>query len=140
MWPLAKMLIQGADLGYNQMVEHLVKTHLLMEPFCVSKERRLSEYHPLHQLLKYHCRGVSITNKLAFHLLLGKGMYLHRLFPYGHTGATTLALRAYQHMSWDDTDFEGNLRVCPQRNEYTIELISYCRFLTTYGLHLAYLM
>ena len=53
---LAKLSVQGADLGYNQVAEHLTKTHLLLEPFCVSKDRQLSENHPLHQIIKYHCR------------------------------------------------------------------------------------
>ena len=56
LWMLAKLSVQGADLGYNQVAEHLAKTHLLLEPFCVSKDRQLSENHPLHQIIKYHCR------------------------------------------------------------------------------------
>lgn len=110
LWMLAKLSVQGADLGYNQVAEHLAKTHLLLEPFCVSKDRQLSENHPLHQIIKYHCRGISITDKLAFQFLLGENQNLHRLFPYGYLGAVNIALKSYRQTSWKDTDFIGNIR------------------------------
>ena len=108
---LAKLSVQGADLGYNQVAEHLAKTHLLMEPFCVSKDRQLSERHPLHQMIKYHCRGISITDKLAFKILLAENAKLHKLFPYGYHGAVSIALRQFRLTSWKDTDFLNNIRV-----------------------------
>lgn len=111
LWMLAKLSVQGADLGYNQVAEHLAKTHLLMEPFCVSKDRQLSERHPLHQLIKYHCRGISITDKLAFQLLLAENASLHRLFPYGYLGAVSIALRQFRLTTWKDTDFLNNIKV-----------------------------
>lgn len=110
LWMLAKLSVQGADLGYNQVAEHLAKTHLLLEPFCVSKDRQLSENHPLHQIIKYHCRGISITDKLAFQLLLGPNENLHKLFPYGYRGAVNIALKSYRQTSWKDTDFMGNIK------------------------------
>jgi len=110
LWMLAKLNVQSADLGFNQVAEHLAKTHLLMEPFCVSKDRQLSEWHPLHQILKYHCRGISITDKLAFKILLGKNGGLHKLFPYGYYGAVSVALRSFRQTSWNDTDFLENIR------------------------------
>lgn len=110
LWMLAKLSVQGADLGYNQVAEHLTKTHLLLEPFCVSKDRQLSENHPLHQIIKYHCRGISITDKLAFQLLLGPNENLHKLFPYGYRGAVNIALKSYRQTSWKDTDFMGNIK------------------------------
>lgn len=111
LWMLAKLSVQGADLGYNQVAEHLAKTHLLMEPFCVSKDRQLSERHPLHQMIKYHCRGISITDKLAFKILLAENAKLHKLFPYGYHGAVSIALRQFRLASWKDTDFLNNIRV-----------------------------
>ena len=111
LWNLAKLNVQGADLGYNQVAEHLAKTHLLMEPFCVSKDRQLSQWHPLHQILKFHCRGISITDKLAFALLLSKNGNLHKLFPYGYLGAVSVALRSFRQTSWKDTNFLENIKV-----------------------------
>ena len=56
LWLLAKDSFQVTDYAYVEMVEHLLKTHLMMEPFCVCILRYLSKLHPLHQLMKYHCR------------------------------------------------------------------------------------
>lgn len=56
LWTLAKESFQVTDYAYVEMVEHLLKTHLMMEPFCVCILRHLSKLHPLHQLMKYHCR------------------------------------------------------------------------------------
>ncbi len=118
LWTLAKLSVQGADLGYNQVAEHLAKTHLLMEPFCVSKDRQLSERHPLHQIIKYHCRGISITDKLAFGILLAENGSLHKLFPYGYQGAVRIGLMSFRQTSWKDTDFLGNIRVSPPRFDF----------------------
>ncbi|KAL9951789.1 hypothetical protein ACROYT_G044516 [Oculina patagonica] len=110
LWMLAKLSVQGADLGYSQMAEHLAKTHLLMEPFCVSKDRQLSERHPLHQMIKYHCRGLMITDKLSFKVLLAENAFMHKLWPYGYYGGTSIAFRAFRAASWKDTDFMGNIK------------------------------
>ena len=56
LWTLAKESFQVTNFAYVQMVEHLLKTHLMLEPFCVCILRHLSKLHPLHQLMKYHCR------------------------------------------------------------------------------------
>ena len=77
----------------------------------MSKDRKLSKCHPLHQILKFHCRGISITDKLAFALLLSKNGHLHKLFPYGYLGAVSLALRSFSQTSWKDTNFLENIKV-----------------------------
>ena len=93
------------------MAEHLAKTHLLLEPFCVSKDRQLSERHPLHQIIKYHCRGIHVTDKLSFKVLLGENGFMHRLWSYGYYGASKIAFSAFRQTSWKDTDFMGNIKV-----------------------------
>ena len=60
MWLLAKESFQVTDFAYVEMVEHLLRTHLMMEPFCVCLLRQLSGWHPIHQLMKYHCRQVGV--------------------------------------------------------------------------------
>ncbi|KAL9951788.1 hypothetical protein ACROYT_G044515 [Oculina patagonica] len=110
LWMLAKLSVQGADARYSQLLEHLAKTHILMEPFCVSKDRQLSKRHPLHQMIKYHCRGISITGRPGFELLLGENAISHKLSPLGQHGTMKIALRSFRQMSWKDTDFMGNIR------------------------------
>ncbi|KAJ7380261.1 hypothetical protein OS493_010976 [Desmophyllum pertusum] len=110
LWALAKESFQVTDYAYVEMVEHLLKTHLMMEPFCVCILRHLSKLHPLHQLLKYHCRGLLPTNKVGFPKLVEDKAYMHQLFAIGNVGAVTLLVRAYQTLTWADTDFRGKIR------------------------------
>ena len=72
---LAKLSVQGADLGYNQVAEHLAKTHLLMEPFCVSKDRQLSERHPLHQAHEVIYKDIKIEKQNRMFVFLAQDPY-----------------------------------------------------------------
>ena len=105
------MQIQRADLVYAELIGHLLKTHLLMEPICVIMRRTLSEFHPLHQILKWHCRGLFVTNSLGLGALLNEGGAVHKLFAIGHAGGVELLKRAYPNLSWADTEFDKNLEV-----------------------------
>jgi len=107
LWILAKESFQVTDFAYVEIVEHLLKTHLMMEPFCVCILRHLSKLHPLHQIMKYHCRGLLPTNKVGFPKLVDDKAYMHQLFAIGNTGSVTLLVRAYQTLTWADTDFRA---------------------------------
>ena len=105
------MQIQRADLFYAELIEHLLKTHLLMEPICVIMRRTLSAFHPLYQIFRWHCRGLLVTNNLGIKALLDKGEFLHQLFAIGQLGGVELLNRAYPDLSWLDTEFDKNLEV-----------------------------
>ena len=112
LWLKAKHVLQVADYTQTQVVEHLFKLHLFMEPICVCMHRHLSKLHPLHQLLKHHCRGLIGTNKFGYPFLMApiQGS-LDKLLAIGREGAVEMMLRAHQEASWDDTDFPANIRV-----------------------------
>lgn len=110
-WLLAKEEFQRADITHAELIEHLLKTHLLMEPICVTMRRTLSVYHPLHQIFKWHCRGLFITNNLGLPALVNEKEFLHILFAIGHAGGVELMNKGYPLMSWADTDFKNNLEV-----------------------------
>ena len=82
----------------------------------MGKDRQLSERHPLHQIVKYHCRGISITNKVYLGRLSSKNGSMDMLLPYGYQGALTIAFRSFLQASWKDTDFLGNIKVKPVAN------------------------
>ena len=111
LWTLAKLNLQVTDMTYSQVVDHLVKVHLLLEPLCVVLQRRLSKVHPLHQLLKFHCRGITVTNNLGVPNLVGPGRSTDQLNAFGAKGSNELLLGAYAKFGWEQTDFEGNLKV-----------------------------
>lgn len=109
-WKLAKLNVQVTDLGYSQIVEHLAKVHFLMEPFCVILKRTLSSAHPLHQMLKYHCRDVTVPNTIGAPNLLAEGQIVDKLFAFGNKGAIRLLTKAHPLTTWDVTDFKNEIR------------------------------
>ena len=108
---LAKEEVQLADLAQVEMIEHLLKGHILTEPICVTLKRTLSDYHPLYQILKWHCFGLFMTNSLGLPSLIKPTGLMNRLFAVGHVGAIELLNKGYHELSWQVSDFEGNLKV-----------------------------
>lgn len=115
-WILAKLNVQVTDYGYNQIVEHLLKVHLLMEPFCVVLKRHMSDVHPLHQILKFHCRGITVTNTLGSPNLLLPYKFTHQLLAFGDKGSNQLVVTGYKETGWKDTDFMANIKVLFKRH------------------------
>ncbi|XP_046839259.1 polyunsaturated fatty acid 5-lipoxygenase-like isoform X2 [Xenia sp. Carnegie-2017] len=109
-WLLAKYLFQLADFSYVEMVEHLLKTHTILQPICVILKRTISRQHPLNEMLKWHCRGLIATNANGFAKLIQPHGYMHTLFSMGHLGSIELLNRAYQNYSWKDNDFWENIK------------------------------
>jgi len=107
---IAKLNLQLTDLGYSQMVEHLAKIHYFVEPFCVCLKRTLPRLHPLHQILKYHCREVIVPNTFGTPALTHQLGFMSKLFGYGEAGAKRLIRAARPLSTWQVTDFRGNIK------------------------------
>lgn len=88
-----------------------LQIHLFAEPFCVVLYRQLSSKHPLHELLKYHCRGVIATNTIGSPSLITPHQYMDKLTAMGHIGTVLLLDRGYKTLSWKDTDFHLDIKV-----------------------------
>lgn len=56
-----------------QMITHLLRTHLFMEPIAVATWRQLPSVHPLWKLLIPHIKGVLAINTVGRELLLPAG-------------------------------------------------------------------
>ena len=117
LWNVSKAQLKMSDGFVGQIVEHLLKTHLKMEPVCIALYRHLSYLHPLHQVLKYHCRGIIPLNAHATYALLKDNRTLRSLFGYGNLGANTLLSREYPKMVWGDIDLQENIEVSYIQNE-----------------------
>ena len=83
-----------------------------MEPFCVVLKRTLSSSHPLHQILKYHCRDVTVPNTIGAPKLVGEGEFMDQLFAFGNEGTNRLLRKAHKLSTWDVTDFRNEIKVC----------------------------
>ena len=112
MWQLAKLQHQIADFAVVEIYEHLLRTHVRFEPFCVCLYRHLAPKHPLHQLLKFHCRGMIPTNSYGFPKLTSEKLYMHLLFAMGHVGTMKILNEGYKQMTWGDDDLSQNMKVC----------------------------
>ncbi|XP_065059744.1 allene oxide synthase-lipoxygenase protein-like [Rhopilema esculentum] len=110
MWDLVKAQFQETDLFYGQVYEHLLRTHMRMEPICISMHRHLSSLHPIHQILKFHCRGLIPLNAQGKVTLLDAPQTVRSLFSRGNKGAIALLYKGFQTMKWNDIDLEENIK------------------------------
>ncbi|MGB5636371.1 MAG: lipoxygenase family protein [Waterburya sp.] len=71
-WLIAKTIVQIADANYHELISHLGRTHLLIEPFIIATERQLAPNHPLGILLRPHFQGTLFINNAATVGLINK--------------------------------------------------------------------
>jgi arachidonate 15-lipoxygenase len=64
-WQIAKLMVQIADGNYHELISHLGRTHLFMEPITIATHRQLATNHPLSALLVPHCEGTLFINEAA---------------------------------------------------------------------------
>ncbi|MBV1862618.1 MAG: hypothetical protein KUG77_29625, partial [Nannocystaceae bacterium] len=64
-WLEAKTVVQVADGNFHELVAHLGRTHLLLEPFPIATKNLLPEGHPLRTLLEPHFVGTLFINWAA---------------------------------------------------------------------------
>ena len=114
-WTLAKLEAHVTDIGYSQIIEHLVQIHFVMEAVCVVLKRQIPSQHPLHQILKFHCREITVPNKFGTPAIVSEGGFIYRLFAYGNNGAVKLIRDSYDSTTWDVTDFRENIKVSSER-------------------------
>ena len=75
-WFLAKSFVQRADFNSLHLIRKRLKVHLYLDAPCTLCEKYFSEYHPVYQLLRQHCRAELETNKLFEIKLFGKDVTL----------------------------------------------------------------
>lgn len=64
-WRMAKTVVQIADGNYHELISHLGRTHLWIEPIALGTYRRLGTEHPLGKLLLPHFEGTFFINNAA---------------------------------------------------------------------------
>jgi arachidonate 15-lipoxygenase len=72
-WGIAKAAVVVADMNWHEIISHLSRTHLFIEPFVVATERNLSASHPIYQILQPHFEGTLFINDLAAKVLVAPG-------------------------------------------------------------------
>ena len=78
-WMVAKTIVNMADSNYHELVSHLGRTHLFVEPFVLATKRNLplkklfTRDHPLRILLEPHFEGTILINYGAHKSLIAPG-------------------------------------------------------------------
>lgn len=75
-WQAAKVCVQVADFNHHELISHLGRTHLFMEPFVVATRRELAPNHPLSVLLTPHFEGTIFINWAAPKTLVDPGGFV----------------------------------------------------------------
>ena len=88
------------------------KIHYLMEPFCVILKRTFSSQHPLHQILKFHCREMTVPNAFVTPTLVNEAGLTDLLFAYGNTGTIRLLKDSHKVATWEVTNLKEEVKVC----------------------------
>ena len=79
-WNIAKMAVNVADSVHHEIVAHLGRTHLLVQPFILATHRQLTKEHPLFMLLNPHFEGTVFINDSAVNNLVKPGGDVDKLF------------------------------------------------------------
>jgi len=94
-WMTAKNIVQMTDSNYHELISHLGRTHLVVEPFIVPTHH-LPENHPLRTLLIPHFEGTVLINYGAHAVLVAPGGTVDSLLASSLVGDLALASKATQ--------------------------------------------
>jgi len=109
-WFLAKSFVQRADFNSLHLIRKRLKVHLYLDAPCTLVEKYFSEYHPIYQLIRQHCRAALETNKLFEIKLFGRSAPIYKVLNIDYSSALELVNKEYQRMSFQDLDLLEDLK------------------------------
>ncbi|XP_034020087.1 arachidonate 12-lipoxygenase, 12S-type [Thalassophryne amazonica] len=99
-WLLAKMWVRHAEFQVFQLLSHLLRTHLVVEVFCVATLRQLPAVHPIYKLLAPHLRyTLEINCRGRSQLISSEGIFKRVVSTGGH-GLLILAQKEYKDLTY----------------------------------------
>lgn len=102
-WTTAKNIVQMADSNYHELVSHLGRTHLVIEPFVVATNL-LPDNHNVRNLLKPHLEGTVLINYGAHTSLIAPGGGVDGLLASSIGSDQTLAANGAQSYLFNFND------------------------------------
>jgi len=109
-WIDAKMWLKNADAQWHQMIAHLLRCHLCMEPFAVASWRQLPSLHPVWKLLKPHTVGIIAINTLGREKLISPGGTADKLLSIGGGGHIELMKKYFRTLNMSSYDLPQVLK------------------------------
>ncbi len=109
-WRMAQTVVQNADGIHHQLVAHLARTHLLIEPFVIAAHRQLSTRHPIHHLLAPHFEFTLAINDTAASNLVAEGGEVELVLGGTLEGSLALAKSALASFHLEDALPDADLR------------------------------
>uniref|UniRef100_A0A4W6DK69 Arachidonate 12-lipoxygenase n=1 Tax=Lates calcarifer TaxID=8187 RepID=A0A4W6DK69_LATCA len=99
-WLLAKMWVRHSEFQVFQLLSHLLRTHLVVEVFCVATLRQLPAVHPIYKLLAPHLRYTLEINCRGRTQLISADGIFKRVVSTGGDGLLVLAQREYKVLTY----------------------------------------
>ncbi|KAM4536427.1 arachidonate 12-lipoxygenase, 12S-type [Odontesthes bonariensis] len=99
-WLLAKMWVRHSEFQIFQVLSHLLRTHLVVEVFCVATLRQLPAVHPIYKLLAPHLRYTLEINCRGRTQLISPDGIFKRVVSTGGDGLLVLAQREYKLLNY----------------------------------------
>ncbi|KAF7706376.1 polyunsaturated fatty acid lipoxygenase ALOX12-like [Silurus meridionalis] len=99
-WLLAKMWVRHAEFQVFQLLSHLLRTHLVVEVFCVATLRHLPSVHPINKLVTPHLKYTLEINCRGRTQLLSNNGIFKRVVSTGGDGLLVLAQREYKVLTY----------------------------------------
>lgn len=72
-WQKVRSAFDTADSNYHELISHLGRTHLLMEPFIVATHTQFKSTHPVRRLILPSLEGTDFINGAAVEFLVAPG-------------------------------------------------------------------
>ncbi|XP_061092260.1 polyunsaturated fatty acid 5-lipoxygenase-like [Conger conger] len=99
-WLLAKIGVRHAEFQVFQVLSHLLRTHLLIEVFCVATLRQLPAVHPVYKLLTPHLHYTLEINTRGRAQLISSDGVFQKVSSTGGEGLLILAQREYKFLTY----------------------------------------
>ncbi|XP_013877183.1 arachidonate 12-lipoxygenase, 12S-type [Austrofundulus limnaeus] len=99
-WLLAKMWVRHSEFQIFQLLSHLLRTHLVVEVYCVATLRQLPAVHPVYKLLAPHLRYTLEINCRGRTQLISANGIFKRVVSTGGDGLLILAQREYKVLTY----------------------------------------
>ncbi|MBN3273118.1 LOX12 protein, partial [Polyodon spathula] len=100
-WLLSKIWVRNSDFQIFQILTHLLRTHLVMEVFCVATLRQLPAVHPVYKLLIPHLRYTLEINTRARSQLISNDGIFKRVSSTGGSALLLLSQREFKILSYE---------------------------------------